>query len=60
MTRLFSYMWQIAGGKAGERERLREGKRRVDVREGERESVCVSEKDKERSGMFSFHECLKL
>ena len=53
-------MRQIAGGKAGERERLREGKRRVDVREGERESVCVSEKDKERSGTFSFHECLKL
>lgn len=51
-------MRQIAGGKEGEVEGLREGKRRVDVREGE--SVCVSEKDKERSGTFSFHKCLKL
>ena len=33
-------MRQIAGGKEGEVEGLREGKRRVDVREGERESVC--------------------
>ena len=36
-----SHTWQIAGGKEGERERLREGKRRVDAREGERERVCV-------------------
>ena len=47
------------------REGRREGKTQRGGKGGwmsgkERESVCVSEKDKEKSGTFSFHECLKL